>query len=101
MPHERRDFAYDCTEISKGADCSGILGHIDLGAIGRGNGPSASNAGAPPFRTLAQRYPVEGLEEALGEGIVIGHPHMPEFRFSADDVGAVIAHLKSIQERQK
>jgi cytochrome c len=35
---------------------------------------------APPFRELHKRYPVETLEEALGEGIVTGHPNMPEFR---------------------
>ena len=54
---------------------------------------------APLFRTLAQRYPIEFLEEALGEGIISGHPDMPEFQFAADDVGAIIAYLKSIQER--
>ena len=36
---------------------------------------------APPFRTLHERYPVEMLQEALAEGIVTGHPTMPEFRF--------------------
>lgn len=55
--------------------------------------------GAPAFRTLGQRYPVEQLEEALGEGIMSGHPAMPEFEFDADDVGAIIAYLKSIQQR--
>jgi mono/diheme cytochrome c family protein len=54
---------------------------------------------APAFRTLGQRYPVESLEEALGEGIMSGHPDMPEFKFDADDVGAIIAFLKSIQVR--
>ncbi len=54
---------------------------------------------APPFRTLGKRYPVESLEEALGEGIISGHPAMPEFKFSGDDVGAIIAYLKSIQRR--
>jgi mono/diheme cytochrome c family protein len=54
---------------------------------------------APLFRTLSQRYPIEALEEALGEGIISGHPDMPEFRFSGDDVGAIIAYLKSIQDR--
>ncbi len=53
---------------------------------------------APPFRTLAQRYPIESLEESLGEGIMSGHPDMPEFSFDADDVGAIIAYLKSIQQ---
>src|SRR5687768_15351027 len=35
---------------------------------------------APPFRTLHRRYPVESLQEAFAEGIVTGHPSMPEFR---------------------
>ena len=66
-------------------------------AVGRtGTSP---HEGAPAFRAFGQRYAIEGLEEALGEGIVSGHPHMPEFRFSGDDVGAIIAYLKSIQER--
>ena len=53
---------------------------------------------APPFRTLSQRYPIEALEESLGEGIMSGHPDMPEFSFDADDVGAIITYLKSIQQ---
>ena len=53
---------------------------------------------APLFRTLSKRYPIESLEEALGEGIISGHPDMPEFRFAGDDVGAIITYLKSIQE---
>ena len=52
---------------------------------------------APPFRTLHQRYPVETLQEALGEGIVTGHPTMPEFRFDADQVGDFIAYLKTLE----
>ncbi len=54
---------------------------------------------APAFRTLGQRYPIEALEEALGEGIISGHPDMPEFTFESTEVGAIIAYLKSIQER--
>jgi mono/diheme cytochrome c family protein len=66
-------------------------------AVGRsGDSPHKS---APAFRTLGQRYPVESLEEALGEGIMSGHPDMPEMRFDADDVGDIIAYLKSIQQR--
>jgi cytochrome c len=65
-------------------------------AVGRGDGPDKN---APAFRTLGQRYPVESLEEALGEGFMSGHPDMPEFKFDADDVGAIIAYLKSIQQR--
>lgn len=54
---------------------------------------------APPFRTLARRYPIEGLGEALAEGLSVGHPDMPEFAFGPEDVGAILAYLKSIQER--
>lgn len=56
-------------------------------------------AAAPTFRSLGTRYPIDSLEEALGEGIVSGHPDMPEFQFEASDVGAIIAYLKSIQKR--
>jgi cytochrome c len=52
---------------------------------------------APPFRTLHSRYPVESLEESLAEGIVIGHPAMPEFQFDSEQVGEVIAYLKSLE----
>jgi cytochrome c len=51
---------------------------------------------APPFRTLHQRYPIESLEEPLAEGIVTGHPTMPEFRFDPGQVGDVIAYLKTL-----
>jgi cytochrome c len=54
---------------------------------------------APPFRTLSRKYPIEGLAEALAEGIFVGHPDMPEFIFEADEVGAILAYLKSIQDR--
>jgi len=52
---------------------------------------------APPFRTLHERYPVETLEEALAEGIITGHPSMPQFRFEADQVGDFIAFLKTLE----
>jgi mono/diheme cytochrome c family protein len=52
---------------------------------------------APPFRTLHERYPVETLQEALAEGIVTGHPTMPEFSFDADQVGDFMAFLKSLE----
>jgi mono/diheme cytochrome c family protein len=60
---------------------------------------ASPRADAPAFRTLATRYPIESLEEALGEGIMSGHPDMPEFKYDADDVGAIIDYLKSIQPR--
>lgn len=55
---------------------------------------------APPFRELHRRYEPEQLGEALGEGLLSGHPMMPEFRFPPKDVESIVLYLKSIQARQ-
>jgi cytochrome c len=52
---------------------------------------------APPFRTLHERYPVEDLEEPLAEGIVTGHPMMPEFSFDPGQVNDIITYLKTLE----
>lgn len=52
---------------------------------------------APPFRSLRERYPVESLEEAFGEGIVTGHPTMPEFKLDPGQISDLIAFLKSLE----
>jgi mono/diheme cytochrome c family protein len=54
---------------------------------------------APAFRTLSRRYKIEALEEALAEGLISGHPEMPEFHFSGEEVGAIVAYLNAIQAR--
>jgi hypothetical protein len=43
------------------------------------------------------KYPIDSLQEALAEGIVSGHPDMPIFVFSPQDVDAIILYLQSIQ----
>ena len=53
---------------------------------------------APPLRTLSRNYPVSALEESLAEGIMVGHPDMPEMRFRPEDVAAIISYLESIQD---
>jgi mono/diheme cytochrome c family protein len=52
---------------------------------------------APPFRDLHKRYPVESLEEALGEGIVTGHPTMPEFRLDPGQITDLIGFFKTLE----
>lgn len=52
---------------------------------------------APPFRILSQRYPLYDLEEALAEGISTGHPDMPEFVASPDQIDAIIAYIGSLK----
>lgn len=55
---------------------------------------------APPLRTLAERYPVTGLAEAFAQGVLVGHPNMPDFRFNATQITQILAYLQSIQTRQ-
>jgi mono/diheme cytochrome c family protein len=62
---------------------------------------SSPHSEAPPFRTLGMRYPIDSLAEALAEGLVTGHPDMPEFMFEVHDVGAILAYLHSIQHPRK
>jgi cytochrome c len=60
---------------------------------------SSPHPAAPPFRTLSRNYPIEGLAEALAEGLSVGHPDMPEFVFEPHEIEAILTYLKSIQER--
>ncbi|MGJ0502911.1 MAG: c-type cytochrome [Methylocystis sp.] len=60
----------------------------------------SANPKSPPFRQLARKYPLSNLEEALAEGIVVGHEgvEMPPFRLSAAQIDALLAYLGSIQK---
>jgi cytochrome c len=53
---------------------------------------------APPLRTLHLKYPVENLERPLTEGIIAGHPTMPQFRLDPDQARDVITYLKSLEQ---
>ena len=52
--------------------------------------------GAPPFRELKQRYPVEDLAESLAEGMVTAHPQMPVFTFTPEQIDDLLAYLDSL-----
>jgi mono/diheme cytochrome c family protein len=54
------------------------------------------NPKSPPFRTLSQRYPLDALEEAFVEGIDTGHPEMPRFVATPDQIAAVIAYIATL-----
>ena len=66
--------------------------------VGKGESPLAA---APPFRTLPQKYPVENLAEALAEGIVTGHPDMPQFKFSPAEIDALLSFIDSLAVQAK
>ncbi len=64
-------------------------------AIGRHD--ESKHPQAPPFRQVMKVYPAEDLSEALGEGLVTGHPDMPEFKFPPRDVGAIVDYLHTLE----
>ncbi len=51
---------------------------------------------APPFRTLKERYPIESLAEGLAEGLVTGHPAMPEVQLEPAAIADFLAYLGSL-----
>lgn len=55
-------------------------------------------AAATPFRVIVQRYPLDQLEEAFGEGLVTGHPAMPEFVFRASEIDDLMAYLQTLKD---
>ena len=53
---------------------------------------------APLALTLMhKRYPIETLAESLAEGIQTGHPTMPEFQLEPDQIGDLLAYLKTLE----
>ncbi|HRE21349.1 MAG TPA: cytochrome c [Rhabdaerophilum sp.] len=70
------------------AACHAVTGH--------GASPDIK---APTFRRIAGQWPVEQLQEALAEGIVTGHPGMPEFTFTPREIDDFLAHLRRLRDR--
>jgi cytochrome c len=64
-----------------------------------GAGGASPNPKAPVFRILLNRYAEDALANDLAEGIRIGHPDMPQITLRPEGVDALIAYLKSIQEK--
>ncbi len=65
-----------------------------IGRSGRSPRPFAT-----PFRLIPQRYPVEALEEAFGEGITGSHRGMPDFQFSPRQVDDLLGYIRSLARR--
>ena len=52
---------------------------------------------APPFRTLHQYYPIDELAESMKQdAFFANHPNMPQFLLDPDQIGDVIAYLRSL-----
>lgn len=65
-----------------------------------GHDDASSHREAPPMRTLWRRYPIDALEEAFAEGIATGHPDMPEFVATEDQLAAIIDYIGSLGPRE-
>jgi cytochrome c len=52
---------------------------------------------APPLRTFGDKWPLESLEEALVEGIVVGHPDMPELAFDPDEISNLLGYIATLR----
>lgn len=55
------------------------------------------NVAAPLFRDVVKRYPLDNLAEALAEGIMTGHPDMPQFVFRPEEIGAILSYLATLK----
>ena len=64
-------------------------------AIGKSG--ESPHAGAPAFRALDRRVDLDSFMERLREGLMVGHPDMPMFRFTREDARAFLLYLRSIQ----
>ena len=64
---------------------------------------ASPNVKSPPFRELGRRLRIGDLEEALAEGIVVGHEgaEMPTFEFEPRDIDDLVAHLRGLQARAR
>lgn len=58
---------------------------------------ASPNPEAPAFRRLGERYPPGALAEAFAEGIIVGHPAMPQFELQPDEIEDLIAYLEWVQ----
>jgi cytochrome c len=54
---------------------------------------------APPFRSIAAKGHVDDLQEALAEGIAVGHPDMPEFEVEPEQLASFLTYLKTLAPR--
>lgn len=77
-----------------------LLAKAQCGAChATGRSGASPNLKAPTFRRIARQWPLDQLQEALGEGIVTGHPGMPEFAFEPRQIDDLLAHLARLKRR--
>lgn len=56
------------------------------------------NPKAPPFRELSKRFPIDALEETFIDAIDTGHPGMPVFKATREQIDAIIDYIAVVME---
>lgn len=59
---------------------------------------TSTHKSAPEFRNVFKQYSPWTLAEALAEGIVTGHPDMPEFKFEPPEISALLSYMDTLTE---
>jgi len=96
-----------CSPSPKPVDQSGSISGKNLAqrfcvsCHATGSSDVSKHTNAPPFRELGAMYPVELLAEALAEGIIVGHPDMPVFEMSPEQIDALLSYLEQLQARSE
>ncbi|HRK17481.1 MAG TPA: tetratricopeptide repeat protein [Hyphomicrobiaceae bacterium] len=52
--------------------------------------------GAPEFRAIARRHPIQALREPLARGIAAPHDEMPKFTLGDTDIDRIVAYINSL-----
>ncbi|MFH1805329.1 MAG: c-type cytochrome [Pseudomonadota bacterium] len=63
--------------------------------------PNPAVPNAPPLASFGQKWPLENLQEALAEGITVGHDAtmMPEFSLAPETIADLLAYLGDLTTR--
>ncbi|MFP4539072.1 MAG: c-type cytochrome [Dichotomicrobium sp.] len=56
----------------------------------------STHGSAPSFGEIASRYSVWTLQEALAEGILVGHEDMPQFKFTPEQIDALLTYMDTL-----
>lgn len=86
-------FAQDSVEHGRALVAQYCSGCHAVGAEGE-----SPNLQAPPFRALSERYPIDALEETFVDAINTGHPEMPVFEASPEQIGAILDYIAEVME---
>ena len=95
--------AIGCADAAGIASRGAILAQRNCGPChATGLKGASPNPKSPPFRTLSGRYPLKDLEEALAEGIMVGHEglEMPVFELRTSQIADLMAYLTTIQRKK-